>query len=126
MAEQAPNYDKRVTIQRNVKVDDGMGGQMNAGWQDFTTVWADVVPNNSDKQIVADGLVVYYTYRVTLRYTEGWKNTNGETLTPSPMIRLKWNGKTLKVKSLIDRKGEHICFDAFCDEIMADPSSVYR
>lgn len=132
-----PDMNKRVTIQQLTKTvtEDGMGGHnLNppsttttaAPWTDFCTVWAQILPNAGQRQVVAGGLLVVFTHKVTVRWTSGW-TVGTNVVTPNVMsIRFKYldplTGLTTlyRVKSMADVGGRHLIFEFFCEEYVTD------
>lgn len=85
-----------VTIQRQVSVPDGGGGERRV-WQDETTVRARVLPAGSgDAVAVGEGLIGQQQYRLDIRFG------------PSIEIddRIVWRGRVLKVLASFDETGK--------------------
>lgn len=58
---------ERVTIQSNVSVSDGAGGQ-TLTWTDLSTVWARVEPLQGKEVVQASQIQGPFTHRIWLRY----------------------------------------------------------
>ncbi len=85
--------DQRITIQRAVTADDGMGGQTTT-WTDLVATDAKVTPLtlSERERLAALQVTAIQSYRVTCRYHPGW----------TPKDRVRWRTKTLQIHTVTD------------------------
>lgn len=68
---------ERVTIQREVRTDDGAGGALVA-WDNLAIVWARVTPISGNDIVRAQALALNITHRVLMRWRADLDNPGAE------------------------------------------------
>lgn len=63
----AGRLNRRATIQEPGRASNGQGGWTATGWQDVTTVWAEVLPLSGDEALQAGVERSVQQWRVTIR-----------------------------------------------------------
>ena len=82
---------KRVTLQYQTKVADGMGG-FTVSWVDAATVWSAIWPVSATETIQADKTTMIITHRIRIRYRSGIRAS----------WRVSWGGKYFNIVSIIN------------------------
>ena len=83
-------YDKRITIVEKIENDDGMGGA-NVTTADLITVWASVMPFNSNQALQYSQLSTEQGYNIECRRLKTLKITTNNGI--------MFNGKLLTIHS---------------------------
>ena len=96
---------KRVTLQHQTKVPDGMGG-FTTTWVDAATVWAAIWPVSASETIQAAQATMTITHRVRIRYRSVLKAS----------WRVSWAGRYFNLVSTIDPNMAHRWLDLMCKE----------
>ena len=100
------DLDKRISIQAETRVGDGMGG--------FTSSWATVAssiaaaiwPVSASETVKANALTMVTTHRVRIRYRSVMR----------PSWRVSWAGRYFAIVSIIDPNEDHKMLDLMCKE----------
>lgn len=95
----------RITFQEPVKIPDGHAGH-TVSWQDFVTVWASVEPLSGREYFYAHQIKNEVSHRVKVRHREDL----------SEEMRIKWNGRIMKIESIIDPKAGRRILEILCRE----------
>ena len=82
---------KRVTLQYQTKVADGMGG-FTVSWVDAATVWSAIWPVSASETIQAAMTTMTITHRIRIRYRAGLRAS----------WRVSWGGKYFNIVSIIN------------------------
>lgn len=97
--------NKRVIIQHQIKVPDGMGG-FAVTWTDAAAVWAAIWPVSAYEAIQSDKATMTITHRIRIRFRSviksGW--------------RISWAGRYFNIVSIIDPNMAHRWLDVMCKE----------
>ena len=93
-----------VTIQRQVSVSDGMGGQA-IQWIDLATIRAQVVPLSGREAVQAMQLQASVTHRVMMRYRSD--------LTPADRLLIR--GNPLQIRAIINIEMRDRWLELACD-----------
>jgi SPP1 family predicted phage head-tail adaptor len=97
-----------LTIQRQVSVSDGMGGQA-IQWIDLATIRAQVVPLSGSEVVQAMQLQASITHRIYMRYRAD--------LTPADRIVMR--GQPLQVRAIINVEMRNRWLELACDQGVA-------
>lgn len=82
---------KRVTLQHQTKVADGMGGFVTT-WTEAATVWAAIWPVSATETIQSAMATMTITHRIRIRYRSVLKAS----------WRVSWAGRYFNIVSIID------------------------
>jgi SPP1 family predicted phage head-tail adaptor len=96
---------KRVVLQYQAKVADGMGG-FTTSWVDDATVWAAIWPVSASETIEAAQTGMTITHRIRMRYRAGLLAS----------WRVLWSGRYFNIVSIIDPNMAHRWLDVMCKE----------
>lgn len=97
--------NKRVTLQHQTKVADGMGG-FTVTWTEAATVWAAIWPVSADETIQAGQAAMTVTHRIRIRFRSVLKAS----------WRVSWAGRYFNIVSIIDPSSAHQWLDILCRE----------
>ncbi|MGD9879023.1 MAG: phage head closure protein [Hyphomicrobiaceae bacterium] len=107
----AGSLRERVTIEQEVPVDDGMGGQGKPEWSEIAhvpTVWARVMPIRGSERVQAMQLEAAVSHEVTIRYRTDLTAKH----------RLLWGSSALNIRAVYhDEKRRHTTL--LCDQGVA-------
>ena len=96
---------KRVTLQYQTKVADGMGG-FTVSWVDAATVWAAIWPVSAAETIQAAMTTMTITHRIRIRHREVLRSS----------WRIYWSGRYFNIVSIIDPSTQHRWLDLMVKE----------
>jgi SPP1 family predicted phage head-tail adaptor len=68
------DLNKRITIQYQTKVSDGMGGFVTS-WVDQSQIWAAIWPLSANETVQANATVMVITGRIRIRYRTVFKSS---------------------------------------------------
>jgi len=96
---------KRVVLQYQSKVADGMGG-FTVTWVDDATVWAAIWPVSASEAIQAAQATMTITHRIRIRYRAGLLAS----------WRICWSERYFNIVSIIDPNMAHRWLDVLVKE----------
>ena len=99
------DLNKRVILQYQTKVADGMGG-FTVSWVDAATVWAAIWPVSATETIQAAMTTMTITHRIRIRYRARLRAS----------WRVSWAGRYFNIVSPIDPNMAHRWLDLMCKE----------
>lgn len=99
---------KRVVLQQPVETADGAGGK-TISWQDFATVWAEILPRSGREEIFADQLRNRTSHKITIRYMAGL----------SEKMRVNYNNRLFNITALVNVGERNETIEIFADEGVA-------
>lgn len=85
------DLNKRITLQYQTKVSDGMGGFTTA-WTDAATIWAAIWPTSANEVVQANSLSMVISHRIRIRYRSVLKSS----------WRIKFGDKFYAIVSIIN------------------------
>jgi SPP1 family predicted phage head-tail adaptor len=88
---------ERVTIQRQVAVPDGAGGQTRS-WVDVATVRAEVLPRRGNAEAGTEALQGVQQWQMVIRFRRDIAIDD----------RIVWEGKTHRVLAAVDETGDRM------------------
>jgi len=97
--------NKRITLQYQTKIPDGMGG-FTVIWFGSATVWAAIWPVSASETIQAAQATMTITHRIRIRYRAAL----------SPSWRTSWAGRYFNIVSILDPNMAHRWLDVMCRE----------
>lgn len=84
--------DQRVTFQREVRVDDGLGGY-SLSWKDSFTTWAHAHPMSGREREFSDRLSAEARYKFVIRYRTDFHEAD----------RIIWDGVPYNIRFIATR-----------------------
>ena len=66
----ASRLRKRIVLEQPVQGADGAGG-LTLSWQEFATIWAEILPRRASENLFAGQLENRATHKITLRFLAG-------------------------------------------------------
>ena len=87
----AGELNKRITLQYQTKVADGLGGY-TITWTDAATVWAAIWPVSANEQVQANATTMVISHRIRIRYRSVLK----------PSWRIKFGERYFNIVSIIN------------------------
>ena len=96
--------NKRLTIQVQTKVSDGLGGSA-ATWVDQGTVWAGVVPLRGQEKLMAEQVQSKVTHRVKIHYRSVFSGS----------WRFKFGRRYFNVEGVINPKERGVFLELMCE-----------
>lgn len=99
------DLNKRVTLQYQTKVPDGMGG-FTTSWVDAATVWAAIWPVSASEQVQAAQQVMTISHRIRIRYRSVLK----------PSWRVKFGTRYFAIVSIINPNERNQMLDLMVKE----------
>lgn len=100
------NLNKRITVQYETRVADGMGG-FNTTWTDLADVWAAIWPVSAKETISSMQNVMEISHRIRVRYRS--------TILPS--YRIKFGTRYFNIVSIINPNEKNEWMDILAKEI---------
>lgn len=93
----AGKLDRRITIQKPVRVQDA-SGQMVDTWEDFATVWAEFRPLAGNERFLAQQVMAELDAQFRIRYLRG----------VTPLYRILYEGNEYEITAVLtpDRNRE--------------------
>jgi len=101
----AGELNKRITLQYQTKVPDGLGG-FTTTWTDAATVWAAIWPVSANEQVQANATTMVISHRIRIRYRSVLK----------PSWRIKYGDKYFSIVSIINPNQAGRILDIMCKE----------
>jgi len=98
---------KRVTIQYQTKVADGMGG-FTATWNDLCAIWAAIWPTSANEVVQANAMTMVISHRIRIRYRSVLR----------PSWRLKYGDKYFAIVSILNPNMANEWLDLMCKEVI--------
>jgi SPP1 family predicted phage head-tail adaptor len=99
------DLNKRVIFQYQVKIPDGMGGNIST-WEDEATVWAAIWPISASEQVQAMQNVMTISHRIRIRYRTILK----------PSWRICFGTRYFNIVSIINPDEKNQMLDLICKE----------
>ena len=100
------DLQKRITLQYQTKVADGMGG-FTVSWADTATVFAAIWPTSANERIQAMQEVMTVTHRIRIRYRTGIRAS----------WRVKFGNRYFSISSIINPSEKNEMLDLLCKEV---------
>jgi len=100
--------DKRITLQRQTRAADGMGG-FTVTWVDALAIWAAIWPVGAAETVQAAQATMIISHRIRIRYRSGLKAD----------WRIRYAGRYFNIVSIIDPNMAHQWLDIMCKEAAA-------
>jgi SPP1 family predicted phage head-tail adaptor len=100
--------NSRVTIQKPVRTPGPGGTQIDGGWEDVATVWANVRGLSGREYIQAQQAQSIISHQVTIRYRSD----------VSPHYRLICDQRQMDIISAIDPDGKKVQLALMCQEVV--------
>lgn len=100
----ASDLTERITIQQEIRVPDGMGGD-ELTWQDLATVWARVLPQRGRERLTAVQQHDSIVYLVTIRRRSDVTSA----------MRVLWGERVMNIRNVSDAGGRKLFFDLDCE-----------
>jgi len=102
------DLNKRITLQYQTKIPDGMGG-WTVTWVDGATIFAGIWPVSANETIAANAVSMTISHRIRIRYRS--------TLKPS--WRVKFGNRYFAIVSIINPNERNAMIDLMCKEASA-------
>jgi SPP1 family predicted phage head-tail adaptor len=105
---QIGRLNTRVTIQRPLRSPGPGGTQIDNGWEDIATVWANVRGLSGREYLMAQQAQSEVSHQVTIRYRSD----------VSPYHRLMVGGRELQIIAALDPDGRKTQLTLMCQEVV--------
>jgi len=102
------DLDKRISLQYQTKVSDGMGG-FTISYVDAATIWAAIWPVSANEIIAANATSMVVSHRIRIRYRSVLK----------PSWRVKFGNRYFAIVSIINPNERNAMIDLMCKEASA-------
>jgi SPP1 family predicted phage head-tail adaptor len=99
------SLNKRITLQYQTKVPDGMGGFVTA-WVDAATVFAAIWPTSASEVVAANATSMVISHRIRIRYRSILK----------PSWRIKYGNRYFAIVSILNPSERNEMLDIMCKE----------
>jgi SPP1 family predicted phage head-tail adaptor len=99
------DLNKRITLQYQTKVPDGMG-KFIISWVDADTIWAAIWPVSANEIIAANTISMVVSHRIRIRYRSILKSS----------WRVKFGNRYFAIVSIINKNEKNELLDLMCKE----------
>ena len=99
------DLSKRITIQYQTNVSDGMGGS-TVSWVDLATIFAAIWPVSAAETIAGNATSMVISHRIRIRYRSSFK----------PSWRIKFGNRYFSIISIINPSERNQVLDLMCKE----------
>ena len=96
---------KRIILQYQTRVPDGMGG-FTISWVDHATVYASIWPVSASEIVSANSLTMVISHRIRIRYRSVLK----------PSWRVKFGNRFFSIVSILNLSENNRILDLMCKE----------
>lgn len=96
---------KRVTLQYERRLADGMGGWVTS-WADAAHIWAAIWPVSASEQVQDAQTVMTISHRIRIRYRSDVRSS----------WKIKYGDRYFTIVGLIDPNEKHALLDLLCKE----------
>lgn len=87
----ASRLRRRIIIEQSVESADGAGG-LEVAWEEFATVWAEILPTREREELFAGQLAKLATHKITMRYFDGI----------TTRMRINYDGRFFNIISILN------------------------